>query len=62
MGRPRLLRLHLGPLSSGRLGEAQFVSAKTAGVHVSNILAKLGVTSRVEAATIAHRIGLVAAE
>jgi len=29
---------------------------------VSNILAKLGVTSRVEAATIAHRIGLVAAE
>jgi DNA-binding NarL/FixJ family response regulator len=28
-------------------------------VHVSRILAKLGVRSRVEAATTAHRLGLV---
>jgi DNA-binding CsgD family transcriptional regulator len=28
------------------------------GVHVSHILAKLGVAGRVEAAAIAHRIGL----
>ncbi len=35
-----------------------FISAKTASVHVSNILAKLGVHSRVEAAAIAHRAGL----
>jgi len=36
-----------------------FISARTAGIHVSNILAKLGVTSRGEAAAIAHRGGLV---
>jgi DNA-binding CsgD family transcriptional regulator len=35
-----------------------FISAKTASVHVSNILAKLGVTSRGEAAAAAHRLGL----
>jgi DNA-binding NarL/FixJ family response regulator len=29
-------------------------------VHVSNILAKLGVASRVEAAAVAHRVGLLA--
>ena len=34
------------------------VSAKTASVHVSNILAKLGVSGRVEAATVAHRLGI----
>jgi len=27
-------------------------------VHVSNILAKLGVTSRMEAAAVAHRLGV----
>jgi DNA-binding NarL/FixJ family response regulator len=27
-------------------------------VHVSNILAKLGVSGRVEAAAVAHRMGL----
>ncbi|HET9143317.1 LuxR C-terminal-related transcriptional regulator, partial [Actinophytocola sp.] len=31
---------------------------KTASVHVSNILRKLGVTSRTEAARIGHRGGL----
>ncbi|HKX14604.1 MAG TPA: LuxR C-terminal-related transcriptional regulator [Propionibacteriaceae bacterium] len=35
-----------------------FISTKTASVHVSNILAKLSVTSRGEAAAVAHRIGL----
>ena len=35
-----------------------FISAKTASVHVSNIMSKLGVTSRVEAAAIAYRLGL----
>lgn len=37
-----------------------FVTEKTAAAHVSNILAKLGVRSRVEAAAAAHRLGLVA--
>jgi hypothetical protein len=32
--------------------------AGSASVHVSNILAKLGVAGRVEAAAIAHRLGL----
>ena len=35
-----------------------FISAKTASVHVSSILAKLGAISRTEAAAIAHRAGL----
>ena len=35
-----------------------FISPKTVGVHVSNILAKLGAAGRVEAAAIAHRLGL----
>ncbi|OSP40817.1 helix-turn-helix transcriptional regulator, partial [Streptomyces sp. 13-12-16] len=37
-------------------------SPKTASVHVSNILAKLGVSGRGEAAAVAHRLGLFAAE
>ncbi len=41
------------------IGETLFISEKTASVHVSRILAKLGVRSRVEAATAAHRLGLV---
>jgi DNA-binding NarL/FixJ family response regulator len=35
-----------------------FISEKTAGVHVSRILAKLGVAGRGEAAAVAHRLGL----
>ncbi len=42
------------------IGESLFISEKTASVHVSRILAKLGVRSRVEAATSAHRLGLAA--
>jgi len=37
---------------------ALFISTKTASVHVSNILAKLGVRGRVEAAAVAHRLGV----
>jgi DNA-binding NarL/FixJ family response regulator len=36
-----------------------FISPKTASVHVSNIIAKLGVSGRGEAAAAAHRLGLV---
>jgi DNA-binding CsgD family transcriptional regulator/tetratricopeptide (TPR) repeat protein len=41
-----------------QIGDALFISAKTASVHVSNILAKLGVANRGEAAAAARRLGL----
>jgi len=41
-----------------QLGQTLFITPKTAGVHVSRILAKLGVAGRGEAAAIAHRLGL----
>jgi DNA-binding CsgD family transcriptional regulator len=44
--------------SNRQIAEALFISPKTASVHVSNILAKLGVHTRVEAAAVAHRLGL----
>jgi DNA-binding CsgD family transcriptional regulator len=43
-------------LSNRQIGEALFISTKTASVHVSNILAKLGVSGRGEAAAVAHRL------
>jgi DNA-binding NarL/FixJ family response regulator len=44
--------------SNRQIAQALFISPKTVGVHVSNILAKLGAAGRVEAAAIAHRLGL----
>jgi ATP/maltotriose-dependent transcriptional regulator MalT len=44
--------------SNRQIAQALFISPKTAGVHVSNILAKLGVAGRVEAAAVAHHLGL----
>lgn len=41
------------------IGEELFITEKTASVHVSNILTKLGVDNRGEAAAVAHRRGLV---
>jgi DNA-binding winged helix-turn-helix (wHTH) protein/DNA-binding CsgD family transcriptional regulator/tetratricopeptide (TPR) repeat protein len=41
-----------------QIAEALFISGKTASVHVSNILAKLGVANRGEAAAVAHRLRL----
>lgn len=54
-----VLRLVAAGRSNREIGEELFISAKTASVHVSNILGKLGVSSRVEAAAMAHRDGLV---
>jgi len=42
------------------IGAELFMSEKTASVHVSRILAKLDVGGRVEAAAVAHRLGLAA--
>ena len=41
--------------TNGEIGELLFISTKTASVHVSSILAKLGVRSRTQAAAVAHR-------
>ena len=53
-----VLELVAGGLTNKQIGAELFMSPKTAGVHVSNILRKLGVTNRVEAATLAERAGL----
>ncbi|HEX2883421.1 MAG TPA: AAA family ATPase [Candidatus Limnocylindria bacterium] len=44
--------------SNRQIGEQLYMAESTAGVHVSNILSKLGVTRRSEAAALAHRLGL----
>ena len=43
--------------SNREIADALYSSVKTASVHVSNILRKLGVTSRVQAAALVHRSG-----
>ncbi len=53
-----ILALLAAGLTNREIGERLFISPKTAGVHVSNILGKLGVTGRVQAASVAHRLGL----
>ncbi|MEE1927342.1 AAA family ATPase [Streptomyces sp. TRM 70351] len=56
-----VLTLVAGGRSNRQIAEELFISPKTASVHVSNILAKLTVGSRGEAAALAHRLGMVAA-
>jgi DNA-binding CsgD family transcriptional regulator len=43
-----------------QIGAALFMAEKTASVHVSRILAKLGVQSRTQAAAVVHRLHLEA--
>ena len=57
-----VLRLLAAGRSNPQIAAELFISPKTASVHVSNILAKLRVSTRVEAAGIAHRLGLVDAD
>jgi DNA-binding NarL/FixJ family response regulator len=52
-----VLRLVADGLSNRQIGERLVISAKTASVHVSNILAKLAVSSRSEAAARFRRTG-----
>ncbi|MHA6782041.1 helix-turn-helix transcriptional regulator [Pseudonocardia saturnea] len=70
-GRPPAARLGLTArehevlalVAAGRtnreIADELFVSGKTAATHVSNILAKLGVRTRGEAAATAHQLGLL---
>ncbi len=45
--------------SNTEIGKHLFITGKTASVHVSNILAKLGAAGRTEAAAIARRQGIL---
>ncbi|WP_211192843.1 helix-turn-helix transcriptional regulator [Actinoplanes sp. TBRC 11911] len=54
-----VLRLIASGYSNRRIAEELFISEKTAGTHVSHILAKLGASGRTEAAAIAHRMGVL---
>ena len=51
-----VLELVAAGRSNGEIAETLFISPKTASVHVTHILDKLGVNNRVEAATIAVRV------
>ncbi|WP_319055437.1 helix-turn-helix domain-containing protein, partial [Streptomyces europaeiscabiei] len=53
-----VLRLVAVGRTNRQIAEELFISPKTASVHVSNILAKLGVSGRGEAAAVAHRLRL----
>ncbi|MCT9080993.1 helix-turn-helix transcriptional regulator [Streptomyces fulvoviolaceus] len=57
-----VLRLLALGRSNRQIGEELFISGKTASVHVSNILAKLGAASRTEAVAVAYREGLITPE
>jgi DNA-binding NarL/FixJ family response regulator len=53
-----VLRLLVEGRSNRQIAEQLFISGKTVSVHVTNLLSKLGVHSRLEAAAMARRLGL----
>ena len=63
LGLTRREREVLGHVARGasnrQIARALFITEKTASVHVSNIITKLGVTNRGEAASLAYRLNLV---
>jgi DNA-binding CsgD family transcriptional regulator len=54
-----VLRLLAAGRTNTQIGAELYISPTTARVHISNILRKLGVTSRVQAAALAERAGLL---
>jgi DNA-binding CsgD family transcriptional regulator/tetratricopeptide (TPR) repeat protein len=56
-----VLRLLAAGHTNAQIGAELYISHKTASVHVSNILRKLGVSGRAQAAAVAERAGLLAA-
>ena len=50
-----VLQLVAAGRSNPQIASELFISPKTASVHVSRILAKLGVQGRTQAAAVAHR-------
>jgi DNA-binding CsgD family transcriptional regulator len=55
-----VLRLLAAGRTNKQIGAELYISPTTVRVHVSNILRKLGVTSRVQGAAVAERAGLLA--
>ncbi|GAA1982364.1 helix-turn-helix transcriptional regulator [Isoptericola halotolerans] len=55
----QVLELVAQGLSNRQIGERLYISTKTVSVHVSNVLAKLGVSGRAEAVAVATRRGLL---
>ena len=55
-----MLRLLAAGRTNPQIGAELYISTSTASVHVSNILRKLGVPGRVQAAALAERAGLLA--
>jgi len=53
-----VLRLLTQGCSNQQIARRLFIAESTASVHVSHILAKLGVSNRLQAAAAAHRFGL----
>ncbi|WP_116102692.1 helix-turn-helix transcriptional regulator [Amycolatopsis thermalba] len=54
-----VLELVADGLTNRQVGERLFISEKTASVHLSRVMAKLGAGSRAEAVSLAHRRGLL---
>jgi DNA-binding NarL/FixJ family response regulator len=55
-----VLRLIAAGRTNGEIAAELFISPKTASVHVTNILRKLGVSNRAQAAALAERAELLA--
>ena len=56
-----VLRLLTAGRTNAEIGAELYISPKTASVHVTSILRKLGVSGRVQAAALAERAGLLRA-
>jgi DNA-binding NarL/FixJ family response regulator len=54
-----VLQLVADGLTNTQIGHRLFISESTASVHVTNILRKLSVTNRAQAAVLAQRAGLL---
>ena len=54
-----MLRLLTAGRTNAQIGAELYISPKTASVHVTSILRKLGVSGRVQAAALAERGGLL---
>jgi len=54
-----VLRLVAAGRTNAEIGAELYISQRTAGVHVTNILRKFGVSGRVQAAAMAERAGLL---